>query len=149
MVIEVVNQMFKIILISILITVSFSSRVFAENGNDVIKEYTESEVHYNFNNPDVRDPEAVLKENVLNAVKTSIQRHFPDNKSLIQGFDPERVKYEQVLGTRIVIVKFEDLVFEFRYTANPRRYLLSPVHYKFYKTQGKDKNQTELNSSGG
>jgi hypothetical protein len=140
--------MLKILSISILIIVSLPARVFADDGEKVIKEFVETEVHYKYNNPSVKDPELVLRENIMNAIKVSVTRHYPEKKLEMQNLDQTAVQYEQIVDTRIVIAKYADLVFEFRFTANPRRYQLSPVSYKYYKTPNKNPKQTELKSSG-
>ena len=140
--------MLKILSISILILLSLPARVFADDEGNVIREFVDTEVYYKYKNPDVKNPKEILRQNILNALKISITRHYPERKSEMQNLDQSAFQYEQIVDTRIVIAKYEDLVFEFRFTANPRKYQLSPVSYKYYKTPNKDPKQTELNSSG-
>lgn len=124
----------------------FCASLFAEEG-DVTREYTASESHFRFKNSPHKDPSAMLKENVMDALTSTIQRHFPKNKTLLKGLETGNVEYEQILDTKIVIARYDEYVFEFRYTANPSKFHMTPVTYRYYKNVTKDKKQTELNTT--
>ncbi|MCC5816770.1 MAG: hypothetical protein JJT78_18625 [Leptospira sp.] len=137
--------MYKIFIISIVFFLSS----FGISGEEktVISEYTLTESYYKFNNSPDPDPSKTLELNVKSGLKLAIMRHFPDNANLISRLETEELKYEQILGTRIVIAKFADHIFEFRYSANPRKYHLTPITQKIHKVPVNKENAPKLNES--
>lgn len=123
-----------------------TSAVLAD-GKNVISEYTSTEVYYKFQNKGDVDPTRMLERNVRDAMKVVVQRHFPNQPDLVRKVYSDDIAYEQILGSRVVIAKFEDHLFELRYSSNPRKYIQLPISHKVMKIPVDKRLAPELNTA--
>lgn len=110
----------------------------------VIKEFTSSEAFYKFKNSPDPNPSKMLQDNVKKALKLALERHLPNKPELVKGLGTADLEYEQVLDTTIVIAKYGGFIYEFRYTANPSKYHLIPMKYRYHRIPDEKKKQTNL-----
>jgi hypothetical protein len=139
--------MYKIIIIPIVIFL-INTGIRAEE-KSVISEYTNAESFYKFRNSPDPNPSKTLEDNVKKSLKIAVQRHFPEKSDLMSRLETEDIQYEQVLGTKIVIAKFADHIFEFRYSANPRKYHLTPIRHIIHRIPLNKEDSPRLNESNG
>lgn len=128
----------------VLLNVLFFFTLGLSADKEIIKEFTSAEAFYKFKNSPDPNPSEMLKKNVKDALTLTLQRHFTKEPELLKGLSTADYQFEQVFETNIVIAKYDDYIFEFRYTANPSKFHLIPMKYKYYRVPDEKKEQTEL-----
>ncbi|WCL49866.1 hypothetical protein [Leptospira sp. GIMC2001] len=99
----------------------------------VMNEFTAAEAFYTFKSTSDPEPTQMLRQNIKSALKNALIRHVPDGKRLSKDLSDDSYNFEQILESKIVIAKFQDYYFEFRYSANPSKYHMTPISQRFYK----------------
>ncbi|MCB1142177.1 MAG: hypothetical protein H7A24_08790 [Leptospiraceae bacterium] len=83
-----------------------------------------------------------LEQNLLNAVKFTFLKKYPDYQEKVKELNPESISFEQQKGTYNYYLKFKDYFLYYNFALDPEIYVQLPVDEKFYI-----KNQ-ELASAG-
>jgi hypothetical protein len=103
------------------------------SASEIIQEFTKVEAYYSFEHNGEPNPKQMLEKNIMEALKIAITRHLPNGKEKAKSIQTDSFDYETLFDEKIVVAKFEDSYFEFRFGSDPTRFFQSPISHKHYK----------------
>jgi len=127
--------MLRIIILALSVTLLSAQSILAERilgTPGIISEFSQVEELVK-NKKISRDyRKKTLEKNLINAVRFTFLRKYPDYQEKVKDLNPTSISFEQQKGTFNYFLKYKDYFLYYNFAVDPEVYVQIPADEKFY-----------------